>query len=43
MADVEFGVGLTFGGGWSLSLLPFSAGALPDLIIRDVFTRVIRL
>ena len=43
MADVEFGVGLTFGGSWSSGLLSFSAGALPDLVIRDVFTRIIRL
>ena len=43
MANVKFGVGLTFENNWSLKLLSFSAGALPDLIIRNVFIRVIRL
>ena len=43
MADVKFGVGLTFGGGWLSELLSFSVGALSDLVIRDVFIRVMRL
>ena len=43
MADVKFGVGLTFGGGWSLGLLSFSIEILSDLITRNVFIRVIRL
>ena len=42
MANVKFGIRLTFEDSWSSGLLPFSTEALPDLVIHNVFTRIIR-